>query len=52
MPCVQCCSSCDGYSIGDNLVVVHLGEQIDGKVHGVVCYIVVKGLIKVKVLRL
>ena len=41
-----------GYSIGDNLVVVHLGEQIDGKVHGVVCYIVVKGLIKVKVLRL
>ena len=41
-----------GYPIGDNLVVVHLGEQIDGKVHGVVCYIVVKGLIKVKVLRL
>ena len=24
------------YSIGDNLVVVHLGEQIDGKVHGVI----------------
>ena len=22
-----------GYSIGDNLVVIHLGEQIDGKVH-------------------
>ena len=29
-----------GYSIGDNLVIVHLGEQIDGKVHGVVCYTV------------
>ena len=31
-----------GYSVGDNLVVVHLGEQIDGKVHGIVCYIAVK----------
>ena len=31
-----------GYSIGDNLVVVHLGEQIDGKVHGIVYYIAVK----------
>ena len=29
-------SAC-GYRSGENLVVIHLGEQIDGKVGGILC---------------